>query len=122
MYILPNMFVNLWSGGVFLIKNAVLNHHVFLCRHLRMEDRRKAVGGTKIETVWVFSFFFFNLKIPASIGCRYFTCIMNWQSFQLAQPHPLGKSEGGYAAPHRTKSTTVAQLLVKRCGGIPSAV
>lgn len=54
MYILPNMFVNLWSGGVFLIKKAVLNHHILLCRNLRMEDRRKAVGGTKIETVRVF--------------------------------------------------------------------
>lgn len=34
MYISPNMFVNLWSGGVFLIKKADLNHHIFLCSHL----------------------------------------------------------------------------------------
>lgn len=75
-----------------------------------MDDRRKAVGGTKIETVRVFLFFgfFLNLKIPASIGCRDFTCIMNWHSFQLAQPHPLGKSEGGYAAPAEQK----VQLLL----------
>lgn len=63
-----------------------------------MEDRRKAVGGIKIETF----FFLFskkkNLKIPAAIGCRDFTCIMNRHSFQLAQPHPPGKSEGGFAA------------------------
>lgn len=64
---------------------------------MRMEDRRKAVGGIKIETVFCF-FFFLSLKIPASIGCRDFTCIMNRHSFQLAQPHPPGKSEGGFAA------------------------
>lgn len=61
MYILPNMFVNLRSGGVFLIKKAVLNHHIILCRHLN-GDRRKAVGGTKFETVRVFSSFFFFIE------------------------------------------------------------
>lgn len=66
---------------------------------MRTGDRRKAVGGIKIETGFFFCLFFKkHLKIPASIGCRDFACIMNRHSFQLAQPHPPGKSEGGFPA------------------------